>query len=151
MTKANTNAATTFAAEVAQANSVFNTGSLKAFLYEHAHDEVGTDRNTGLATTLIEEVGEVARMAHRAYISDGTNYYRSRSAFASVEMDDETKAERSDRMYIRAGKKLLFLNSVAKRLTGEYFLAKRFDTSSVKDMQELVDAFEFCVRNYDEI
>ena len=127
--------------------AVFNTEALKSFLYGHAHDTVGTDR-LGHSTTLIEEVGELARMAHRAYISDGTNYYRSRGAFASVETNQE---EISKRMYVRAGKKLLFLNSVSKSLTGEAFIRGRRDKDDVYDMMTIVDAFEFCVRNYAEI
>ena len=136
-----------FQAEVAEARAVFDTETLKSFLYGHAHDTVGTDR-VGNPTTLIEEVGELARMAHRAYISDGTNYYRSRGAFASVETDKE---ESSKRMYVRAGKKLLFLNSVSKSLTGETFIKGRRDKDNVNDMMVIVDAFEFCVRNYAEI
>ena len=147
MTQANTAAKNIFEAEVTKAHAVFDTGSLKKFLYEHANDVVGKDRN-GQETTLIQEVGEVARMAHRAYIADGTNYYRSRSAFYSVECDQE---ERSERMYIRAGKKLLFLNAVAKNLTGKYFIRQRHDKDCAEDMAVIVDAFEFCVRNYAEI
>ena len=136
--------------EKAQALSIFRTESLCNFLYIHAHDIVGKDRN-GVSTTLMDEVGEVARMAHRAYVSDGVNYYRSGRCFSMAELDEETVKENSKRMYIRAAKKLFFLNSVSKSLTGEYIIARRIDDTSLEQVTALVDAFEWCVRHYSEI
>ena len=136
-----------FEQERAAVYEIINTGAMKDFLYGFAHDVVGRDRN-GIETTLIEEVGEVARMAHRAYVSDGVNYYRSRSAFNRAESNE---VENSQRMYIRAAKKLLFLNAVSRKLTGNGFIIKRIDIDDLDVVTELVDAFEFCVRNYAEV
>lgn len=142
----NTNVATGFAKELEAVYELIDTQALKGFLYNHADEIVGVNR--GQETTLAMEVGEVAKMAHRAYISDGINYYRSYSAFNGVEDDKE---ERSEHMYERAAKKLLFLNSVCKSYTGKAFLVRRIDKSSMEDCKALVDVFEFCVRNYAEI
>ncbi|MCR5669640.1 MAG: hypothetical protein K6G10_01425 [Butyrivibrio sp.] len=130
--------------ELASARGVFNTQALKDFLYQHAYDEVGVDR-AGNFTTLACEVAEVARLAHKAYIADGVNYYHACEAHHMAEGNN------SKRMYERAAKKLLFLNSVAKKLTGSFFITKKIDKSDLDDCVELVDCFEFCVRNYAEI
>lgn len=141
-----TNAARSFEKELEAVYALIDTKTLKNFLYNNAEEIVGVNR--GQETTLAMEIGEVAKMAHRAYIADGVNYYRSFSAFNSVEGDSQ---ERSERMYERAAKKLLFINAVCRSYTGESFLKRRIDKSDIDDCKELVDVFEFCVRNYAEI
>ena len=135
-----------FENEMMMARSTFDAAALCDFLYSYAYKIVGVDRH-GNTTTLKEEVAEVARMSHKAYVDDGVNYYRSRTAYIAAETDIQGN---SSRMYIRAAKKLLFLNSKAKELMGKGFIAKKIYKESVSDMSALVDSFEFVVTHYDE-
>lgn len=141
---------TLFEEEKAEALSLVKLENLSVFLYLHADDYVGKKivDEKEIPTTLQEEVGEVAKLSHMAYIADGVNYYRSYHAMNRAEFDEEETEKSSKSLYMRAGKKLLFLNAVAKSLTGRGFIERKIDKSSVEDMTALVDAFEWCVRHY---
>lgn len=140
----------TYEQEKKQALELINAAAFVSFVYEFADETVGLDR-VGAPTTVRAEIGECARLAHKAYIDDGVSYYRSYSAFRSVEYSDEDMARRSSRLYFAAGKKLLFLSSAANRLAGRGFINRRIDKSDLTDITMLVDSFEWCVRHYDEV
>lgn len=141
---------TLFMEEKLVALSVIKLESLSAFLYLHADTYVGkkTVNEKEIETTLEQEVGEVARLSHIAYIADGINYYHNHQAMNRAELGKEVIEKNSKAMYMRAGKKLLFLNSVAKKLYGTGFISKKIDKNSVEDMTILTDAFEWCIRHY---
>ena len=136
-----------FKQELVNVYQLIDTGALKQFLYTHASEIVGVTNGLRL-TTLADEVAEVARLAHKAYVGDGINYYRSYMAYNNAECDVDA---RSAHLYQQAAKKLLWLNSLSRSYTGDAFLVKKIDKSSSEDCKNLVDAFEFCVRNYAEI
>ncbi len=50
----------------AEAIATFDIKALRQYLYFHSDDEVGRTRD-GRVTTLMDEVGEVARLSHKAY------------------------------------------------------------------------------------
>ncbi len=134
--------------EMNEAMEIIEIGAFKDFLYTYADVEVG-ERANGQPTTLSEEVGEVARLTHRAYVADGVvNYYNSRQAFRLAEYSEEEKITYAERMYNRAAKKLMFLNSRCKELTKKGFVKAFIDKHSASDMAKLVDAFEWCVAHY---
>lgn len=135
--------------EKAEALAVFNVSALQNFLYLHADDYVG-ERN-GVKTTLIEEVSEVIKLAHKAYMNEGINYYNGRQAMRMVEFSEEEISARRDNNYLRAGKKILFLNGVSKRLTGRSFIKNRIDKENIAEVTRIVDSFEWIVRHYDEV
>ena len=110
----------TMTAEHVQAERMFNFTALKTFLFEHYNEVVGNDKN-GEPTTLINEIGEIARMSHRAYLQDGVNYYRTRAAYGRAEYSSEELQKKSDAMYRVAGKKILFLIRAADHRVVAYF------------------------------
>ena len=141
----------TMTAEHVQAERMFNFTALKTFLFEHYNEVVGNDKN-GEPTTLINEIGEIARMSHRAYLQDGVNYYRTRAAYGRAEYSSEELQKKSDAMYRVAGKKILFLNAVCKNFCfGQPFICVRVNKDDIADMTKLVDSFEWIIRNYKEL
>ncbi len=126
-----------------------NVGKMCKYLYEHAYEIVGED-GKGYPTTLMNEVGEVARLAHKAYVASAVNLYNARKAYEAAELTDEEKERHSERQYNTAAKKICFLNTVAKAMGVDGFLAKKIDRNSPVDRRELVDAFEWVVTHYED-
>ena len=142
-----------FEMEKAQALNIIDINKLSSFLYLHADDYVGK-KNTAsgtVNTTLEEEIAEVARLSHHAYLCEDVDYYRTAQAKRYVESDYKELIRNSENMYRRAAKKLLFLNSVAKNIDenkkSKGFLNVRI-SNEIEDIKALVNAFEFCVRYY---
>lgn len=141
-----------FEMEKAQALNIIDMNKLSSFLYLHADDYVGKKNTAGgtINTTLEEEIAEVARLAHHAYVCEDVDYYRTAQAKRYAETDYKELIRNSENMYRRAAKKLLFLNSVAKNIDGNRskgFLNVRIG-NDMEEMKALVNAFEFCVRYY---
>ena len=140
-----------FSAEKATALNTFNVFRLQAFLYENAFELVGekqTSRGT-VYTTLEEEVADVVRLAHAAYIGDGINIYNRKAAFRAVETSEEEIKKRSENAYRKAANKLLWLSSKCKEMTTKGFVQVKVDKSDLSQCESLVDSFEFVVRNYE--
>lgn len=80
----NTTTERLFNDEMNNSLEIINMDIMAAFLYMYADEEVGHDKN-GKPTTLVKEIGEVARMTHMAYVDDGINYYNTRHSMRMVE------------------------------------------------------------------
>lgn len=135
--------------EKTAAMAIINADHLRPFLYMNADVEVGV--LNGRPTTLREEVGEVARLAHKAYVGDGVNYFHSRTAYAIAEYSEEEQEKRSQKLYRMAASKILWLNSKSKELGCDGFLSVRVDKTNTEDTKKLVDAFEWIVRHFSEV
>lgn len=150
MSTITTNGIEMLQAEKVQALTFINVSSFAGFVYLNANTVVGKDKLNN-PTTLEMEVSEVAKLSHRAYIEDGVNYYHSHQAFAIAGLSDEDLKKSSDRKYNAAAKKLLFLNSVAKRIYGKGFIQVKINLSDINNTRALVDSFEWIVAHYQVI
>lgn len=131
-----------------KAIEIFDIDILKGFLYTKA-DMVIESREC--SRTLLNEVGEVARFSAIAYIKDGVNYYSRRRAFSEAELTEAEREQRTSRMFTKAAKKLIFLNSVCKNNYSKQGFIKAFvDTTSVEECKSITDAFMYLIDNYDE-
>lgn len=65
----------------------------------------------------------------------------SRNAFRAVETSEEEKLSTAKNMYLRAGRKICFLNSRAVKLIGRGFLGRKFNRDDVAEMAALAEAF----------
>ncbi len=142
---------TTFEKELKAATTIIDVQAMRDFLYQYANEEIGVDRS-GNATTLRVEVAKVIELVTRACVDDGSiNYYRSYQARNTVEMTEEERKARADRNYIIACRKLMWLNLMGNKYTGRYFVLQGINRESVTDARMVCDAFEFIVRNYNNI
>ena len=98
-------------------------------------------------TTLSDEIAAIAKMVTRADVCRiAVDPYRSRLAYAMAEYTEAEKLAQVKNNYNRAGKKIFWLNSMCRVLTGEPFIVKVLDPSNVNDVEELVDDFEAIIR-----
>ena len=116
--------------------NAFNTQTLVTFIRNNLLQEIG-ERNDR-PTTLRQELGEVGRLTYLAE-ADEVDYWHSRRAYNAVENTAEELEGRKVRFYTLAAKKLLFLNSVCKKMEGASFVTKRVD---LKDLDEVIDLVE---------
>lgn len=99
-------------------------------------------------TTLSDEMAAIAKMVSRADVCRiAVDPYRSRLAYAMAEYTEAEKLAQVKNNYNRAGKKIFWLNSMCRVLTGEPFIAKVLDPSNVDDVESLVDEFEAIIRH----
>lgn len=99
-------------------------------------------------TTLSDEMAAIAKMVSRADVCRiAVDPYRSRLAYAMAEHTEAEKLAQVKNNYNRAGKKIFWLNSMCRVLTGEPFIAKVLDPSNVDDVESLVDEFEAIIRH----
>ena len=135
------------AAEKAAALEMIDFENLKSFIYSDILSTVGQTRD-GQPTTLSEEIGEVIRMAGRAWHYNGVNYFR-RGAFSAVELTEEQVEERARKMYLRAAKKILFLNAKTKAFGKERFVRPFINLEDEDQVRDLVEMFEYCIQHFD--
>ena len=134
--------------------NLVNTDTLERFVSNHIVVEVGKNKYTGKVTTLEDEIGEIYRMVGIAEAKT-VNYYNARKAYASVERNADEEREYRAHKWLDAGKKILFLNAVCKKMDGGYFVTQHLATESVSDMMDVamafVDALDEIVRDYEEV
>ncbi len=107
------------------------------FIRHFATCEVGRNRFTGKATTLIDEVGEIYRLVGIAETRE-VSCYGNRTRMVETSIDDP---DRKSRKWTEAGKKVLFLNAICKKMEGQYFVTEHLSTESVSDMMDVAMAF----------
>lgn len=115
------------------------------FVAQYAFAYIGHDGEK--QTTLSDEMAAIAKMVSRADVCRiAVDPYRPRLAFAMAELTEAEKLSQVRNNYRRAGKKIFWLNSICKVLTGETFITRHLDTSDLDDVEELVDDFEAIIR-----
>lgn len=144
---------TKFEKEKENALKIINIDEFAAFVYMNADEKIGVKKDRfGKAiaeTTVAQEIGEAAKLAHLAYVEDGINYYNAKRAFMYIEYSDEDRKNRSEKLYKAAAKKICFINSCCKNLYGSYFIKETVKTSDSESCEKLVNAFEFLIRHYE--
>lgn len=125
---------------------LINKEALVNFVALYAFEYIGHEN--GKETTLSDELAAVAKMVMRADVCRiAVDPYRhSRLAYAMAELSESEKLAQVKNNYRRAGKKLFWLNSMCRVLTGECFIVKLIDPSSMDDIEYLVDEFEAIIR-----
>lgn len=104
--------------------------------------EIVSVSRDGEPHTFIQEIGEIGRLTNKAYARESVNYYRRYVAMDSVEAVNTAKTA-----YIRAAKKIIFLNTVCKKQFGlEGFISRKIDLTNMDEVKALVDAFDFSLR-----
>lgn len=90
---------------------------LRSFLCECADVVINENGNT-----VKEEVGQIAKLAALA----ATDAIRT--------SEDDFSQQSSQRTYLAAGKKILFLNSMARKLTGQSFITQIVEKNKMDDL-----------------
>ncbi len=149
-TTINTNGTKMYNEERREAESLINVENLHSYLYMKGYEVIGTKRtkNGEVPTTLEEQVLEVVRLAHKAYIADGINYYDRRAVNRTLLLSAEELAAYSENAYKKAAAKLIWISSKSKAAGFGFITRNRIDKENLEECQKVVDAFEFLIRNY---
>lgn len=124
---------------------LINREALVNFVALYAFEYIGHEGEK--ETTLSDEMAAIAKMVSLADVCRiAVDPYRSRLAYAMAEYTEAEKLAQVKNNYQRAGKKIFWLNSMCRVLTGEPFIAKVLDPSNVDDVESLVDEFEAIIR-----
>ncbi len=144
---------TIFHQEATEAKALINVKALYEFFSKEAYTVIGTKRtqNGDVPTTLEEQALDVIRMAHTAYIADGVNYYNRRDVMRHLLLGEEELQRRSANAYRKAAAKLIWLSSKSRELGYGHILVRFVDKEDLEACQGVVDAFEFLIRNYEEL
>lgn len=138
-----------FEQEKANALNYINFERFISFLYMNAYEYVGF--YNGKETTLREEVKEVLRLSHVAYVEssvENVGFYQSFKAYRMVE-EDNHKAK-SQNLYEKAAKKLIFLNSKCKEMTnGRGFIERKINLRDKKEVVSLIEGFEWTIAHFE--
>ncbi len=114
---------------------------LLEFVAKHAHDTIG--ERHGRSTTLVEELGQVGKMAAKAdayrMSAKGEIPSSTRAAFAMAELSTDEKIAFAKINYRSAAKKVVWLNAMSFNLIGKRFIMRKIDMSDLVDMVDLLD------------
>lgn len=130
------------AREQANAYAYIDMQVLVDFLSQYAYEYLGAISKNGTPLTIRDEIGEIAKMTHKAYVDMGN------ISFTNSELSKEEQQEKKSRLIRNAAKKLLFLNRLCMEYTGKHFVKQFVDSKDAKANTDLVDAFEYAIRCY---
>ncbi len=121
---------------------MINERALRA-LVVNADTRIGKD-----GETVVEAIASIVKLYSVGRVIDGKadqvteeiNYFHVYSAYNRAEMTEEEKEEKiryllsqADKKYIAGGKKLVWLSSKCREITGEYLLKEKLDRDSAPD------------------
>lgn len=150
ITMATTNTMNIYEAEKAAARELIDFRMLGEFILTYAYTPVGKSF-AGKDLTLIEEIGNVGKLEHKAFVQSGVNYYHYREAFALAELTDEEKEKKSNRLYKAAASKVLYLNTKARELKGDHFVIGKINKNDSEACEKLVTAFSWLIQHPEEL
>lgn len=137
-----------YCAEGTNMNKIIDINNLEALIYTNGDMIIG-HTPSGKETTVIDELAEVGKMIDKIQILICKDYYSSayqkiRRNFTEDELNQEIK-----RLINAAGRKLLFINSCAKK-QGFGFITQLVDKSNLKDLYELSNAYQYAICVWDD-
>lgn len=121
--------------------TLIDRDKLKDFLYTNAYTPIGKKMigSVEKETQLIEEIAEVLKLCGYIFMNEGVNYYKKLAPRDNAHLMKQ------------ATKKLLFLNSVCKNTMGNGgFIKVKIERDNRESQLNLINAFEWCVRHYEE-
>lgn len=141
----------TFEEEKAKSIEMIGFERFTSFLFINSAEYIGMKNDK--QTTVEEEVRETLKLIHIAYVEscvENIDFYNRKLAFRSVEGSASERMMKSENLYKNAAKKLLFINSKCKEMTGSHgFICKKIDRNDSKQLKALCEAFEWCVAHFD--
>lgn len=126
---------------------IIDVWALVAWIKDYADTLIGKDV-TGKATTLTEELAMIAKyiMKGDVYRLTEPNYYDAKQAYYLVEMSLKEKGERWQYYYLKAFRKILWLNTVCRQAGYGMILTRKVRLDSMADVIEVVETFEETIR-----
>ena len=124
----------------------FDEGAWRNFDILYLNEVIDEKRGTTLRRELSSVYALIAGARGLRIVEDANrNYYHTQKAYRDAEkdadMDGETKSAISRNEYMKAGRKICFLNAMCIKLTGRSFLTEKFDRDSAVQMAGLAEAF----------
>lgn len=124
-----------------------NIDNLTAAIYRMGDEYIGKSPKNGEATTLIEELVEVGKLADRAEIILCKDYYNRGYQKLRQNFTEEDLQGQAIRSITNAAKKLLFINSVlSKESLG--FITEKIDKNDVSQCYDLVKSYQYNIATW---